>query len=140
MQDVSFINRPTPYIMHHASCIIIINSLRHCLGPVDITAKTVFCTDDQHDCAGGVEGEREDEKEEEKENTGVDQQQYMDWDHLQEDYDEVQTFIHEAVDMEELSGQEALVVTDPIITEYNSDKSWESAAITALPNMGSMSV
>ena len=55
--------------------------------------------------------------------TGGDQQQYMEWDQLQEDYEEELTFSHEAVDMEELSGQEALVVNDPSIAEDNSDNS-----------------
>ena len=61
---------------------------------------------------------REDEKEEEMDTTGGDQQQYMEWDQLQEDYEEELTFRHE-----ELSGQEALLVTGPSIAEYNRDKS-----------------
>ena len=56
---------------------------------------------------------------------GGDQKQYMVWNQLREDYEEQLTFSH-----------------DPSITEDNSDtqKSWESEALTAPPNLGNMSV
>ena len=50
---------------------------------------------------------------------GGDQQQYMEWDQLQEDYQEELTFSHEAVDMD-----------DPSIAEDNNSDNSEELGVS----------